>query len=125
VLFLVYWTNILNHKDTTYYNRTLSQNIINKAITIMVSGFIIWLIALLMLEITQVIPARDLIFEATSAMGTVGLSTGATGQLDEIGKIITMLAMFAGRVGPMTLFMFLSSTRTKDKDYPESGITLA
>jgi trk system potassium uptake protein TrkH len=42
----------------------------------------------------------------------VGLSTGATSLLDEIGKIIIIIAMFAGRVGPMTLFMFLSEEKS-------------
>ncbi len=62
-----------------------------------------------MLEVTQPqIPVRDLIFEVTSALGTVGLSTGATPLLDEIGKIIVIIAMFCGRIGPVTLFMLLS-----------------
>jgi trk system potassium uptake protein TrkH len=65
-----------------------------------------------MLEATQQISARDIIFEATSAIATVGLSTGATSQLDEIGKIIIIIAMFVGRIGPITLFMLLSDEQT-------------
>jgi trk system potassium uptake protein len=65
-----------------------------------------------MLEMTQQIPARELLFEVTSALGTVGLSVGATNHLDGIGKIIVMIAMFVGRIGPMTLFMLLSEDRS-------------
>jgi trk system potassium uptake protein TrkH len=86
---------------------------------------IFWFIIVLMLETTQPIPARDLIFEATSALGTVGLSTGATLLLDEIGKIVIMIAMFVGRIGPMTLFMLLSSDyATTASRYPDAKISL-
>jgi len=43
----------------------------------------------------------DLAFEVTSAFGTVGLSRGATGELDTVGRITIMLIMFLGRVGPL------------------------
>ena len=44
----------------------------------------------------------DLAFEVTSAFGTVGLSRGATGDLDVTGRAMVMLMMFLGRVGPST-----------------------
>ena len=78
-----------------------------------------------MLETTQQIPARELIFEATSALGTVGLTIGATAKLDDMGKIIVMLAMFIGRIGPMTLFMLLGEERQGSQPRcPETRITL-
>jgi trk system potassium uptake protein TrkH len=72
----------------------------------------VWVGIVLMLENTQRIAARDLLFEVTSALGTVGLSLGATSQLDVVGKIIVMMAMFVGRIGPMTMFMLLSEGRS-------------
>ena len=60
------------------------------------------------LALAERLPLPSLLFEAFSAAGTVGLSTGATPRLDGIGKIIIMWAMFIGRIGPMTLFMLLS-----------------
>jgi trk system potassium uptake protein TrkH len=47
-------------------------------------------------------------FEAVSACGTVGLSLGETGRLDWPGKLILAAAMYAGRVGPLTLLMSLT-----------------
>lgn len=46
-------------------------------------------------------------FEAASALGTVGLSTGITGELSDAGKCIITLLMFVGRVGPITLALAL------------------
>jgi trk system potassium uptake protein TrkH len=85
----------------------------------------VWFIVVLMLQVTQQISTRNLIFEATSAIGTVGLSTGATSLLDEIGKIIIIIAMFTGRIGPMTLFMLLSEKQSAPASRsPETKISL-
>lgn len=57
-----------------------------------------------------------LIFEAASALGTVGLSLGATSSLSDAGKAIVIALMWAGRIGPLTLGMALfSSQRDDDK----------
>ena len=51
----------------------------------------------------------DLAFEVTSAFGTVGLSRGATADLDLTGRSVIMLMMFLGRVGPLTIGFFLAT----------------
>jgi len=125
VIILTFWANITNRKDITYRNRRISHETVYRAITIIFSGILTWLLVITMLFTTQNIPGRDLIFEATSAIATVGLSTGATGLLDEIGKAVIIFAMFAGRIGPITLFMILSDKRTDETSrYPEEKIFL-
>ena len=115
ILAMTFWAKITNSNDIIIHNRRVRSATIYQAITIVASGMIVWFTVVLMLEITQQISVRDLIFEATSAIGTVGLSTGATPLLDEIGKIILMIAMFVGRIGPMTLFMLLSNDQIISK----------
>lgn len=112
ILAMTFWANITNRNEIITQNKRIHFSTVYRAITIVVSGIIIWLIVVLMLEVTQQISARELIFEATSAIGTVGLSIGASAKLDEIGKIIVIIAMFAGRIGPMTLFMLLSEEQS-------------
>ncbi|MBF0413204.1 MAG: potassium transporter TrkH [Desulfamplus sp.] len=125
ILVLTFWANITNHKSVVIQNLRIQSRIIYRAITIVASGMMTWVVMVLMLEITQQIPVRDIIFEVTSAMGTVGLSTGATMHLDEIGKIIIMLTMFSGRVGPVTLFMLLSGERNDNPSrYQNAKISL-
>lgn len=108
VLALTFWASVTGRGEVIVRNRQITQGAIYRAVTIVGSGMLLWIVLVMMLEITQQIPVRDLVFELTSAMGTVGLSTGATLRLDGIGKVIIMLAMFIGRIGPMTLFMLLS-----------------
>ena len=125
ILAMTFWANVTNRNKIIIQNRRVRSRTIYQAVTIVLSGMIVWIVTVLMLETTQQISVRDIIFEATSAIGTVGLSTGATPLLDEIGKIIIMIAMFVGRIGPMTLFMLLSDDQAKSAQrYPNAKIPL-
>lgn len=112
ILAATFWSCATGSNEITIQNRRILPETVFKAVTIVVSGGFILLAVTLMLEVTQYVEARNLIFEATSALGTVGLSLGATSKLDSIGKIVIMFAMFAGRVGPITLFTVLSKERS-------------
>jgi len=62
----------------------------------------------------------QLLFETISASGTVGLSTGITPNLTKTGRILIILCMFAGRVGPLTLLVALAGrARRAGYEYPE------
>lgn len=125
VLAVTFWSNISNNNEVVVSNRSIRPSTIYRAITIVGAGVVVWFIVALMLETTQQISARDIIFEATSALGTVGLSTGATAQLDGIGKIIIIITMFVGRIGPMTLFMLLSDEHhPAESRCPDAKISL-
>lgn len=69
------------------------------------------LVALVALQLTQSMPLELALFEVVSALGTVGLTIGGTAELDGIGKGIIVACMFIGRIGGLTLLMFLSSRR--------------
>lgn len=59
--------------------------------------------AVFLLSMTEAAGFETILFEALSAMGTVGLSMGLTGELSELGKLVVVLLMFAGRVGFVTI----------------------
>ncbi len=67
------------------------------------------IVTLLLCRTMRGYPFMDLLFEACSACGTVGLSTGITGKLNEPGKYIIMAGMFLGRVGPLTMLLALAA----------------
>lgn len=65
----------------------------------------------------------DIIFEATSALGTVGLSRGITGGLSILGKIIIIMLMFLGRIGPLSFGMaFMASRNGNNNHEPKEDI---
>lgn len=59
------------------------------------------------LALAEPLPLGDVAFEAASALGTVGLSRGITGALGDPGKMIIILLMFVGRIGPLALAVSL------------------
>jgi trk system potassium uptake protein TrkH len=66
------------------------------------------------LLLTQRSSPGTILFEAVSAFGTVGLSIGGTRDLDAVGKIIIMVCMFAGRVGPLSLLLWIADSPRED-----------
>lgn len=90
------------------FGRELANVTIFKAGAVTTAGVAISLVALIAVQLTQDIELEVAAFEVVSALGTVGLSLGGTTELDAIGQIIVMICMFAGRVGPLTLSLFLT-----------------
>jgi len=115
VLSLTFWNNILNREEITVASRRIPPRTVFKAVTIAGAYGLVFVTVVFMLLMTQNMPARLLIFEAGSALGTVGLSMNATTRLDEIGRVLIILTMFIGRVGPITLFMLLSGSEGSSK----------
>lgn len=96
----------------------LSRGTVQRASAVATISVLIALGLSITLLLTQQTPGLSTIFEIVSALGTVGLSLGVTGSLDEVGKVVVIAAMFVGRVGPLTLFLFLSGRLSKDPTLP-------
>jgi trk system potassium uptake protein TrkH len=78
-----------------------------------------------LLSIIEDFPFEVLLFEAVSAMGTVGLSLGVTPELSVAGKMVLVLLMFWGRVGILTFFAILIKEEKKvDIRYTEVEIPI-
>ncbi|WP_282057185.1 TrkH family potassium uptake protein [Maribacter luteus] len=78
---------------------------------------IIFLFAFL-LTFTESFEFEKILFEVASALGTVGLSTGITGDLTAIGKILVIILMFVGRVGVLSFGFALLERKKKDSNEP-------
>jgi trk system potassium uptake protein TrkH len=104
---------ITGKEDIEIYNRRFERQIVYKAftITMLAAGLIILVTTLLLIiEDFQFI---DALFETVSAFGTVGLSTGITGELSDISRVLITITMFAGRVGPLTLAVAIGEKQRK------------
>lgn len=95
-------------QDVEFRDKRLARDVVDRslAITMLSLGLIIFTTSLL--AITERKMLVEVMFEATSAFGTVGLSTGMTPNLTTAGKVLIMMTMFAGRVGPLTLGMAIA-----------------
>ncbi len=104
--------------------RTLSDKIVRSAFVIsgLAANYVAFTIVLLTWTEPD-LPFFDLVFEAFSAFGTVGLSLGVTPQLSTLGKVIIIVTMFVGRVGPLTLFLALARKRDEALySYPAESV---
>lgn len=89
-----------------------------------ISVFVVLIGLFVLVSSHQHLDFLDAAFEVTSAFGTVGLSRGITGELDEVGRSIICLIMFLGRLGPLTLGFFLASKTPPRVKYPEGEVYL-
>jgi trk system potassium uptake protein TrkH len=77
-----------------------------------------------LLEMTQTSTFDQNLFEAASALGTVGLSMGITPSLTAVGKLIVVLLMYGGRVGPLTFAIALVQPRPPEPAGPEPELVV-
>lgn len=125
VLFFAFKAALKNTESVTVCKHRIASHCVIQAVAIVISTLTVLFITVIMLTATQDTAPGPLLFEAVSALGTVGLSLGITGELDTIGRLIIILAMFIGRIGPLTLFLLLSEHRPgKQPGYPQAKIPL-
>lgn len=126
VLFIYIISNLRGRVHTVIFRRTISKDIIIRAMGIFFINLITLIIGIFLLCIIERHDFIELAFEAVSAMATVGLTLGITGSLTLGGKIIIILLMFIGRIGIMTLALSLVSHHGKSSSnsvvYPNGSI---
>jgi trk system potassium uptake protein TrkH len=116
---------IRGKEDIVLFHYRLGKDRILKAITLtMIALFLVIFVAMI-LSTTEDHPFLMILFEVTSAFGTVGLTMGLTTDLTVVGKILISFTMFAGRLGPLTLAYALGPKTEKELyRYPEGKITI-
>lgn len=112
--------------DVTVFKRRLAPDLLLRAFTIaLLSISLVSLVALIMTAIEGGKNHLKVLFEVTSAFGTVGLSTGITPYLTTAEKYIIVITMYAGRVGPLTLAIALAERAKKSRvKYPDGNILI-
>ncbi len=108
VMVLAVLAALRRRTEATAFGKRIAHRSVYKAAAVITMGLFAAIGALVAVELTQDLTLETAVFEVVSALGTVGLSTGGTAQLDGVGKVLIMLCMFAGRVGPLTLFLFFT-----------------
>jgi trk system potassium uptake protein TrkH len=112
-------------KEPQVFYRQIPQYTVYKAFIIVIVSFLLVFTVTLIMSFTEEIPLFKILFEVTSAFGTVGLSTGITPTLSAAGKILITFTMFAGRVGTLTLLMALVFRPQKNPlQYPKGKIII-
>lgn len=126
VLFLASWTIIRGYLDAECFGRTISIRIIRTSIAIFLMGLFMVISGSILISILEPgIDLMDILYEVVSATATVGLTTGITPILGTKAKYVIIFLMYVGRIGPMTLPLFVSNGVKKRKGkrtFPEEHI---
>jgi trk system potassium uptake protein len=101
-------------EDIVMFRYRLAQERVLKALTIALLALLLVLTVSMILSTTEEGSFLEILFETTSAFGTVGLSMGLTPELTGFGKILISITMFAGRLGPLTLAYALGPKKGKE-----------
>lgn len=123
--------NTLRGRPVEVFRRRISDEQIYRVLVVLVVGLTVIgsaFFTLLVIDGDLLKQGRwgfnDLAFEAISAFGTVGLSTGVTGDLSPGSHVVLSACMFMGRIGPLTLILALGRSSAGRFQYPEEPVML-
>ncbi len=103
----VMWAELRGDPDVVVFERRIPGEAQRQALTVALLALGTLMVGTMALLATTPLARTDLLFEAVSALGTVGLSTGATALLSTPSQLVVVALMILGRVGPPTLFAAL------------------
>lgn len=135
------WARARGRDSAELFRRSVSSEDLRRAVSVLSAAVAILFVAIFGLLVTESVrgPAeaigqvagvagrranmQDVVFEAVSALGTVGLSTGLTQSLSSAGRLIIIVLMFLGRVGPLTMAMALAKIHSEGNyRYPQGRV---
>lgn len=125
VILLSLWAVLRNKEHVTILKRRISWELVNRAFAIAISAIIFIFTIFFILTFTEKADMGLILFETVSAFGTVGLTAGLTFDLSPIGRVLIVILMFIGRIGPLTMALALLRKRGESKiKYVEEKILI-
>ncbi len=132
IIVMVLYATLRKRREVEMFRRSVRLMVVGRAMTVMLLFAALLIAATFLLVLTEhencgnggeKWPLLDLTFEAGSALGTVGLSTGVTGTLTTAGKWVIIMTMLIGRLGPLTVLAGLTfNLKPAGYDYPSEPV---
>jgi len=127
VIVMTVITTLRKRGEVEMFRRSIHVAVVGRAVTIALLFVFVLFLTIFALSITEQansdIALSDIVFEATSALATVGLTTGITPLLTTSGKLIIIVVMLIGRLGPLTLLAALTfDLKSVKYNYPQEAI---
>lgn len=115
-------TYLKGKEETNLFRRQIRGEVINRSLAIATISFVFVFLMSFILSITERTDFIKILFEVVSAFATVGLSMGLTMELTVIGKVIIILVMVLGKLGPLTIIYSLIVRKKANYSYPKGDI---
>lgn len=114
---------VKGRENIEIFNRRIDWEILNRALAILVISIMYISIVIMLMMMVEDFKFEDIVFEVVSAFGTVGLSLGITAKLSIFSKILIIITMFIGRLGPLTFALALGENKVRENvKYPKENI---
>ena len=104
---------IQNRQEVSLFKRRISRQAVSKAVAVVTVSFMIMFISMILLSVVTNADIIDIAYETVSATATVGLTRNLTSSLNSWGKIIIIITMYLGRVGPISLLIAFNTKKNK------------
>lgn len=111
ILIVSAFATMKSNAEAELFQRTISKQAVSKAVAVVSMAFIILCTSTLLLSAVTDADALDIAYETVSAAATVGLTRSLTSTLNFWGKIIIIITMYLGRVGPISLMIALNTKK--------------
>jgi len=126
IIVMAVYTTIRKRTDVEIFKRSIPLAVVSKAFTVLLLFTVVLFTAGFLLTITERhnnFATSAIFFETASALGTVGLSCGITPALTTAGKLIIIITMLIGRLGPLTLLAVLTfNIKPARFNYPTEAV---
>lgn len=115
---------IKGKEDTEAFHRKISENLVKKGMAVVLISLVVLVASVCCLSLVVSVDFMDIFYECVSALATVGLSRGLTSNLGSAGKLILIVTMYIGRIGPITMALFFNRSRKRGqyRSLPEGSI---
>ncbi len=125
-LFFLSALSVIRGRDRiTAFNRTIPGTLVRRAAAIFLISISVLCTAIMVMTVADKSSFIDIFYEIASALGTAGLSRGVSGTTGAAGKVILIICMYLGRVGPISLALAFASIQGKRNiQFPEQTITI-
>ncbi len=126
VIFAFLRSKLAARDTVNIFRRTLPHGLVSRAYTVVTLGICMIALATFLVSLEQPSAGLDeILFEVFSAFGTVGLSLGLTPKLRLLGKLVIILTMYVGRIGPLSLLYAFSRSKARGQyEYAEEGVMI-
>jgi len=114
---------VRGREDVEIFERRIPHRVVYRALAVSMISLALVIVVTMALSVVRRDGLLPVLFEATSAFGTVGLSMGMTPSLSALGRVLIILTMFAGRVGPLTVATAIAQRQHANAvRYPEERV---
>lgn len=113
VLLFTMFSVIKGKPHTEMFQRRLDVEYCKKALAVSCFSLMVLMVSTMLLSISEGAVLLDTLYETTSAIATVGLTRGMTMELSWVGKLIIIITMYLGRIGPITIALIMNPQKQK------------